>query len=204
MQRPTHSPQPSSTSPVPPPDMPRHTPTPERTLGAFVIFIPQHLPLTFEYPSHWIAGEEEGRDAAYQQVIVLGPRNLLDTYSAGLTIRLLPSKERGGTYASLEELTQWRRTQEARSEISEVLRDQPRELLGLRGIELEFRTSLDLAPKERGGPMIPTAIRTRMVLLAQADRFIELVYTADALDYARYVPVFERLLESIRWQETSS
>ncbi len=185
--------------PVPAPDLPRAaTAAPSREIASFSPFRPKKLslPFRFEYPSNWMAGEEEGQGSPYQQVIVLGPRNALDTYNAGLTVRIMPTKTAGGQYENLEELVQRRRAQHGHSGRLEIVRDQPTRLLGLTGTELEFRVDMRL-PQGGSHGSTPTEVQTHTILMAEGNRLFEFIYSADARDYGRYHEAFDHLLQSL-------
>ena len=207
----SHEAEQPAASPAPqgqPPDMPRHP----RHISAAVpdSFQPFRatkvsLPFTFDYPVGWSAGEEQGKHSPYQQVLVLGPRNAQDTYTAGFIVRLLPTKAAGGTHANADELVHWRRTQVVREDTYEWVKDQPIELLGMKGTELEFRSEMKLPPHgTQGGTAIPTSVTTRAIVLSHGNRLVELQYSADAHDYERYRPAFEHLLSSLRLKESAA
>ncbi|MBI3997220.1 MAG: hypothetical protein HY352_06135 [Candidatus Omnitrophica bacterium] len=155
------------------------------------------LPFTFEYPAAWVAAEEDGRGAAYQQVLILGPRNTSDTYTAGLTIRVMPTQAAGGKYAALEDLVQWRRAQHARAQALTSLRDGPTQVLGLPGAELEFQFQATVPPGGAPHGATQMTLKTHTVLVAHDERLYEFAFSADAADYDRYHPAFDRLLHTL-------
>ena len=183
-----------------PPDAPRPdlVVSPEG-LEAFVPYRGRRfsVPFTFDYPRNWVAGEEEGRSEPYQQIVILGPRNAQDTYSAGLTIRILPTRAAGGSYADLSELAQWRRSQHAQTKDAVILKEQMAHVGGLSGTELEVESHAALPP--RALEQHRTTLRTHLVMLAKGDRLYEFSYSADAHDYPRYHSAFDRLLRSLRF-----
>ncbi len=195
--------QPPSSPHVPlPPDTPVTNPAAGvHSVGPFRVFQPKKLklPLSFEYPENWIAGEEAGRESRYQQVIILGPRNTVNTYNAGLTIRISPPKQAGGDYGSVDELIGWRRTQLLNAGPSEVLADHPAPLLGLTGAELEVKSETQLSVAH-DGPLIDTTLRTHMLVVSDGVRFFEFIYSADAQDYERLHNAFDHLLATLKFQ----
>ena len=206
-----HGAEPAAAAPAPqgqPPDMPRHLrPVPAAAPDSFQPFraTKVSVPLTFDYPTGWSAGEEQGKQSPYQQVLVLGPRNIEDTYTVGFIVRLLPTRTDGGTHANADELVHWRRTQVEHEATHAWIKDQPIELLGMKGTELEFRSEMKLPPHgTQGGVVIPTSVTTRAIVLSYGNRLVELQYSADAHDYERYRPVFEHLLSSLRLKESAA
>ena len=192
--------QPATPSRPPRPDTTKPNQTGHlHAVGLFTRFQPKRvaLPFTFEYPKDWVAGEEIGRNASYQQVIILGPRNPNDTYNAGLTIRALPTKAAGGDYTNLEELVKWRQAQHARSRAFQLLQEQPRQLLDWDGVELQFQAEADLVKAAAYGTM-PTTVKTHLIVVSHGDRLMEFSYSADAKDYDRFHHAFEHLLQSVQ------
>ena len=193
---PTPATPPNNPAPLPP-DLPQPHPAAQlHTIGPYGPFRTKKLslPFTFEYPRQWVAGEEERSGPhSYQQVVILGPRNAQDTYTAGLTIRVLPTKQAGGEYDDLQALVQWRRAQYLHAEALKWNQDKPVQLQELRGQELEFQFEVKL-PKgsER------TTLLTHLVVLAHGERFFEFSYSADAHEYDRYHQTFDHLLQSVR------
>ena len=155
------------------------------------------LPLTFEYPQNWKAGLEEGRAAPYRQVIILGPRNTLDTYSTSLVVRELRTRLEGGSYESAEALVERRRTQFAKADDFALLKDEPASVEGAKARELEFEYTARL-PHPRSTPRL-TTVKTRLVVAEHGGRLYELSYSADRQDYDRYRTVFGHLLDSVHF-----
>ncbi len=180
--------------------MPRALPTPPEGIGAFQTYRGSEgaLPFTFEYPGNWLVGENRGHAEPYAQVSLLGPRNALDTYSAGLLVRAIPTAAAGGRYADAKELVEWRRSQYAKQAGFTVLQEDAARSLGSwvgHDLELRFTSALPVGSSlER----TETTLQLRIIIVADGDRFYELAYSADAEDYSRYEPAFTRLLETLR------
>jgi hypothetical protein len=187
-------------SPPLPPDLPR----PELVarvegMGPFVPYQPKglSLPFSFEYPKNWAAGEERGRSEPYQQILILGPRNAQDTYNAGLVIRMLPTQPRGGRFADVGELTQWRRGQFAAAKAFVVLTDRPRSVEDAAGMELEMQFTAALPLPTMASQ--DTTLRSHTVIVERDGQLYEFSYSADVRDYQRYYPAFAHLIETLHF-----
>jgi len=187
--------------PPPPPDSPRDDLMARPTgAGSYVPYRPgppPTLPLMFEYPENWKVGAEARPAGPYQQVIILGPRNALDTYSAGLVVRELRTRQDGGSYADAGELVERRRRQYQAAAEFALLTDRPLSLGGAPGHELEFEYTTRL-PHPHSVPRL-TTVKTRVVVMEHAGKLYELSYSADRQDYERHQPVFAHLLDTVRF-----
>jgi hypothetical protein len=156
------------------------------------------MDFSFEYPGNWALGVEEGRRQPYRQAIILGPRNVKDTFSAALVIRRLPSKSAGGSFETLQELMEHRRKQyQGREQFSVTGEDTP-PLLGTTAHRMQFGY-LTTPPQARNQMQaLVTRVRAIAVWLTIGDRLYELTYEADVDDFPAYLPVFDRLLQSLQ------
>ncbi len=170
---------------------------PERVsgIGPWTVFRDPGLPaLTFEYPGNWPAGVEVGRGESYWQVVILGPRNAEDSYNPGLTVRSMPVQA-GGRYADVPSLVDARRNQYAASPQFRMLEDAPYAVAGVSGWHLIFTYVVPLPPSSINAK--PTPLQTRLVIFSLGGTLYELVYSADAREYAAHQGVFAHLLQSI-------
>jgi hypothetical protein len=184
---------------VPPDEMPRKPAAPVVSIGPFAAIAPRTLSLgvAFEYPQNWQVGEERRQQPPFQQLIILGPRNAADSYTAGIIVRVLPVKARGGEYASLQELAAWRRTQYASASGVQFTRDEVVSRFGGEGRELELQYGARVGRQTAGTS--PITLKHHFVMVARGDTLYEFAFSADALEYDLYHPAFARLLESIRF-----
>src|SRR3989344_7712910 len=65
-----------------------------------------YLDISFQYPRDWRVMEDKGKIDAYTQAMVLGPRNLDDTYTASFIVRGSPLKSKQGRFENVEQLKQ--------------------------------------------------------------------------------------------------
>jgi len=151
--------------------------------------------VSFEVPENWQVSEEQGRQ--YKQVLLLGPRNVQDTYNAGVVVRVMPSRSRGGEYDTLQDLLAWRRTQHTRSASSAVLAEQPVTVAGLEGVELRYQYDAKLPRGGHPQGAVPTTIKGHSILLAHGGQLVELEYSASAEDFHPYHQAFSHLIDSL-------
>lgn len=59
------------------------------------------LDFSFLYPADWQIKEIE--EKTYSEAFVRGPRNQTDTLNAGITVTVVPTREAGGEFATVEE-----------------------------------------------------------------------------------------------------
>ncbi len=180
------------------PDRPRPDRTPHvEGIGPFVPYVPKSLKLacTFEVPDNWLATEQQGRGERYQQIILVGPRNAQDTYHAGLTVRITPVGAGGGSYATLEDLIDWRRKQYAQTAGFSELSFREVSVVGPPAKELKWIFQVTL-PSAVGPQTV--LLKNQLVLFAHQEQLYELSFGADAVEFERYAPAFEHLLQSFQ------
>jgi hypothetical protein len=154
------------------------------------------LGIAFSYPDAWKAQEERGRLEPYRQVRLRGPRNQADTYTAYIIVRSRPSGDDEGSYESVEALMQ--RYRELLPEGTSVDQDDVRQLAGSAARDLIVSSTIPKRHRHVESPEIP--VTTRTVCLEHGHRLYELVYSADAREYPRFVSVFERLLDTLEFR----
>ena len=153
------------------------------------------LACTFEYPENWAIGTEKGRKQPYQQVIILGPRNTSNNFSASLTMRRMPMKASGGIYSQLADLTEVRQKQYAKNPQYRQLNLGERMVSGQKAVSMTIEYTVPIPPYGKLQAEQVT-LRTQFVQFALAGALYELSFSADARDYSVYEPVFERLLQT--------
>jgi hypothetical protein len=169
-------------------------------VGPWKRYEPADVPLgvTFEYPQNWVAGAERGRQQPYWQVIILGPRNPEDTFSATLVVRKLPKRTAGGVHEDLDALLRARRRQyEARQRLV-TFEETQRTLLDRRAQQLQFAYAATIPTAQDQTKTLTTRLQVVIVSLDVGDHLYELTYEADADEFSLYQPVFEHLLETLR------
>ncbi len=156
------------------------------------------LDFTFEYPGNWAQGVEEGRRQPYRQVIIIGPRNMKNTFSAGLVVRRLPNKAAGGSFQDLAALMQHRRAQYQAREQFSVIEERELPLLGTTAHRLEYGYLTPLPQTGNQTQALVPRIRAVTIWLTIGDRLYELTFEADAEEFPTYLPVFEHLVQSLQ------
>ena len=174
-------------------------PKPARVTGAEapVMFADAGVPFdfTFEYPGNWVKGVDRGAHEPYWQVVMLGPRNAEDTYSASLTVRLLPSASVGGQFKNLDALVKERKRRQSRNSGFTVVLEGPLQVAGTPAQELLYSIVVPLSTPARKAA--PAVLQSHEVRLSVRGHLYELIYTADQRDFEAYHKVFTHLLESV-------
>ena len=150
-------------------------------------------PLNVQYPVGWRVEHDQGRRESYQQVRLIGPRNAEDTYTAFIAIRVRPRQEEGGWYERIEDLM--RQTMDHTVEGSTVDGPRAAQVAGLPAEELVVSSTLTLRP-EHGLRPGPIPVKSRAVFFARERAFYEVVFSADAREYAPLEPEFDEMLRS--------
>ena len=152
------------------------------------------LGLTFEYPQNWVTGTDIGRNQAYWQLIILGPRNAKNTWSAGLTIR---KRSTTGLYQSLELRIERHLKQAASAPQFQLLEEGSRQVGVFQTWQMTWACTVPLPPHSAQATT-PTPIQTRLVIFAIGEHLYELNYSADAKEYPAYQHVFDHLLDTLK------
>jgi hypothetical protein len=155
------------------------------------------LALSLAYPSDWRLTEEAGRREPYAQLRLLGPRNAEDTYTAYIAVRgVAPEAERGAG-ESLDERV--RRYADELLDGATIESVQPASLQQAEARELV--TLFTVPPLFRSGlKPLPIPVKTRAVFVHRGPYRYELIYSADAREYAAHAPAFDRVLASLRFR----
>ena len=154
------------------------------------------LAVSLAYPSEWRLTEEMGSRERYAQVRLLGPRNAEDTYTTYIAVRGVVPDEEGAPVEGLDE--------RVRRYANELL--DGTSLESIQPTSLQHAEARDLVvaftvpPLFRSGlKALPIPVKTRALFLRRGAYLYELIYSADARDYAAHAPVFERVLASLRF-----
>ena len=147
----------------------------------------------FAAPAGWRMEREEGRTETYHEVRFLGPRNGEDTYTAFMAIRARPLRAAQGWSAHIEELM--RQTADGAVEGAVVDGPHPARVAGVPAQEVTVSATI-VPPTPHGGQRLPVPLKTRALFFEQGDMGYEVVYGADAREYARSEPAFTALLDS--------
>jgi len=155
------------------------------------------LSLACECPENWQVGVERNTAQAYTQVIILGPRNAADSFSAGLTLRRLAPKAAGGLYADLSALMAARATQRQANPQYVEHGTGERRLGDVLAFWTDFSVTAPMPPHSVSAQ--PTTVRTRIFQFTWQGALYELACAADAADFATYAPVLDHLLATLQF-----
>jgi len=156
------------------------------------------LTVRFQYPAGWSLQEEQGQQQPFRQVRIMGPRNADETYRCYLAVLATPMAAAGGAHASVEEMARQYAGHLQRD--AQVVASQDASLAGAKGRDLTVsytQSAWRFHGVHQPGP-VPVKVRT--LLLQKGATLYQLTLSADAREYERYAPVFERLLRSFQFQ----
>lgn len=157
------------------------------------------LPASFEYPKDWrILPGETDEGVPYTQILILGPRNLDNTFTSTLVIRRSPAAAAGGTDADSRALLE--RYKRELFNDSQVVREITRQVGGRQAVDLTVTYTIP-APAHHDRSILrqPIRVYVRTVYLDEAGHIYEIVYTSDERNFPAYQDNFEHLLESLRF-----
>ena len=151
------------------------------------------LRVTFEYPAGWRLQEERGRQDAYVEARLLGPRNAAGTYTAMMVVRSVPAGQAWTPEDGVEELV---------ARLTDRTFDQPavdsRRVMGAPGrLVREVQVSYTIPALHSAGlsgEPIPGRV---WALFMESQGFVyEISYSAEAGEFPVYARLFEELLET--------
>lgn len=153
------------------------------------------VPVRFQYPNGWRVVEEQGQHERYHQVRLLGPRNAEDTYTCNMSVRRSPLKPYGGTHASAADLIARYKAYAWRD--ATIGADRSTTVSGFAAHDLTASYVVP-PPHQPELKAIAIPVTTRLLVIERPDSVYEIMYSADAREFAQHAPVFERLLNSLR------
>lgn len=152
------------------------------------------FPVRFTYSADWALEESQGRLEPYRQVRLRGSRNAENTYTAYVTIRRTPLRAQGGRYEALDDAVAAQTAQLPEGAVIEL--QATRQIGGLRAEELII--AYTIPPMHRAGlRAVAIPVRTRTILLQEGTSLYELVFSADAREYASQAAVLDQVLEHL-------
>ena len=159
-----------------------------------------NLDFFFLYSSDWQV--REVKEANYDEVLILGPRNQENTYSLALTMRVTPTSEKGGQYTSLGELiADYLAKSKCSTRFQEISRtDGCLADVDTTEIEISYTIPLPintLKPKE-------TPIVERRIFLKKGDHFYEVMYRAVEEDYYQYLKAFKDVMRTFEFHDDNA
>lgn len=152
------------------------------------------LKVKFQYPKLWRLRMENGQIERYSQVMVLGPRNADNTYTAAFFVR--ETKTDSATSESLKALKKKRLDHLYKD--PKILSEAP---VSVGSVSAEEVTTLHSSPPRfiKGAANLPVDVRSRMVFLQKGASVFEIVYMADQREFQKNEKDFDRLLKSFRF-----
>ncbi len=153
------------------------------------------LNFSFLYPADWqVKGIEE---KTYSEAFVRGPRNQADTFSAGITVTVIPTREAGGEFATVEEaladhiarsqgLASWREL----SRTSGFFLSSP-------AIEVTISYTLRLPLNSLLAQT--TSIVERKLIVKRGSRLYKITYWAAEEDYYAFLPAFRDVVRTFEF-----
>lgn len=155
------------------------------------------LNFSFLYPADWQVKEIE--EKTYSEAFVRGPRNQADTLNAGITVIVVPTREAGGEFATVEEaLADYM----ARSQRLASWRELSRTsgfLLSSPAVEVTISYTLRLP---LNSPLAqPTSIVERKLIVKRGSRLYKITYRAVEEDYYAFLPAFRDVVRTFEFQD---
>lgn len=155
------------------------------------------LSVGFRYPSGWKLREETGTIEPYRQIVIQGPRNQDDTYTASLSILAAPLTPEGGKYQSAASLFWHYRNHPLPG--TSILDQSNRTVGGV--MAMDVTVTYVIPPLHTHGlKPIEIPVKSRTVILQRDSSVYQLTFSADAREYDQHAQAFEQLLQSFRFQ----
>ncbi len=155
------------------------------------------LAVRFQIPEGWGVQREQGKVERYHQIRIRGPRNQEDTYTCYLSVRASPLQSYGGKFGSVEELVSNYKSHLFQD--PQILVQHPVKVAGIAAQEL--LVSFTIPPLHQPNlKSIPIPVRTRSCFFERSPYLYELIYSADAREFERYVEAFDRLVRTFRFE----
>lgn len=152
---------------------------------------------SFLYPTGWKVREIEAKD--YSEVFIAGPRNEADTLTLSLIVSIIPAREKGGSFSTLDEMMA---DYLAKYEPSVNFREISRAwgtFAGVDAVEIEISYTFPLPINNVNAKETP--IMERKIIFKKDSQFYELAYTAVAEDYYTYLESFKDAVSTFKFRE---
>ena len=149
---------------------------------------------SFLYPSGWKVREIEAKD--YNEVFIAGPRNEADTFTLSLIVSVIPAREKGGAFSTLDEMmADYLAKYESSVNFREISRAWGT-LVGVAAVEIEISYTFPLPINNVNAKETP--IIERKIMFKKGSQFYELAYTAVAEDYYAYLESFKDAVRTFK------
>lgn len=154
------------------------------------------LDFSFLYPTGWKVREIEEKD--YSEVFIAGPRNEADTFTLSLIVSVIPAREKGGAFTTLDEMiADYLAKYESSANFREISRAWGT-LVGVDAVEIEISYTFPLPINNVNAKETPTI--ERKIMFKKGPQFYELAYTAVAEDYYAYLESFKDAVRTFKFR----
>jgi len=155
------------------------------------------LDFSFLYPGSWEVREIEER--GYSEVFIIGPRNKDDTYSLSLSVSVIPRREAGGEFDTLDELVKHYLSEDKGSPGFKEISGVEGTFASLEAVEFVISYAMPL-PLNAVEPKA-TTILERRIATARGPYFYELAYGAVEEDYYAFLDAFRHVARTFEFHE---
>lgn len=168
-------------------------------INGYKLFVSKNprLDFSFLYPGSWEVREIEERD--YSEVFIIGPRNKDDTYSLSLSVSVIPRREAGGEFDTLDELMKHYLGKNKGSPGFKEISVAEGTFASLEAVEFVISYVMPL-PLNAVEPKA-TTILERRIITARGPYFYELTYGAVEKDYYAFLDAFRRVARTFEFHE---
>jgi hypothetical protein len=155
------------------------------------------LDFSFLYPAGWKVREIEEKN--YSEVFIAGPRNEADTFTLSLIVSVIPAREKGGAFSTLDEMVaDYLAKHESSMNFREISRAWGT-LVGVDAVEVEISYTFPLPVNNVNAKETP--IMERKIMFKKGLQFYELAYTAVAEDYYANLGSFKDAVRTFKFRE---
>jgi hypothetical protein len=155
------------------------------------------LNFSFLYPADWQVKEIE--EKTYSEAFVRGPRNRADTLSVGITVTVVPTREAGGEFATVEEaLADYMARSQRLADWRELSRTNG-SFLSSPAVEMTISYTLRLP---LNSPLAQaTSIVERKLIVKHGSHLYKITYRAIEEDYYAFLPAFRDVVRTLEFRD---
>jgi len=155
------------------------------------------LNFSFLHPADWHVKEIE--EKTYSEAFVRGPRNQADTLNAGITVTVVPTREAGGEFATVEEaLADYVARSQKLADWREVSRTSGF-FLSCPAVEVTISYTLRLP---LNSPVAQaTSIMERKLIVKRGSHLYKITYRAVEEDYYAFLPAFRDIVRTFEFRD---
>ena len=163
--------------------------------GTFAVYHSDQpwLPVSFEYPAGWQVEPSSGTTEAYSQVQIYAPASVENRLRSYLVVRMFPTQDRGGPYASVQEMVDsYRKTLLPTLKID---KEEQIEVQGVPAMCLDVSGTMRLPWNSQKARPIPA--KSQRVFLGKSRWLYEIAWTATPEAAPEVEAAFARLLKTL-------